>query len=225
MNSFSQPVEHVISSICTNELRICFAMWLQLVTKHEKFPARKETSEKVRKGSTQEVSGFPCSLSATNLIVSASSFSCCAFHEIHVPQWILGASCRTCHVSSVSLSAFTQHQVWVTFLDLVRTKFAWFQRLVQVLFTLPSLPKEEEPEPCNHTWPVYEVNVPQLREGINCVCVAEAVTIHGQMGLLHSPAISCTCREFIARPAVSLNSCAALFLFVIYLAFLQGCKP
>lgn len=154
------------------------------------FQLEKETGEKVRKGceagSAQGASGFPCSLSATGLILPAASFLCCAFHGIHVPQQMLGASCRTCSVSSASCSAFTWHQVWVTFPNPVRIKFAQLQKLAGALLTHPSLSKQEmEAEPCNHTWPVYEVTIPWLRGGIRlCTCVAEAVTIRSQMVLL-----------------------------------------
>lgn len=158
MNSFSQPVEHVISSICTNELRICLAMWLQLVANHEKFPARKgnwwESQERL--WSRQCTRGLWFSFSPFCLILLASSFLCCAFPGMYIPQQMLGASCRSCSLSSASCSTVTQHQAWGIFLELLRIKFPQFQRLVQALLTLLSLPKQEmEGEPCNLTWTVY----------------------------------------------------------------------
>ena len=193
------------------------------------FQLEKETGEKVRKGceegSEHDVSGFPCSLSATYLILPASSFLRCAFHGIHVPQQMLGASCRTCSVTSASRSAFTQHWVWVTFPDLVRIKFAQLQRSAQVLLTHPSLPKREmEAEPCNHTWPVYEVAIPWLRWGIQ-VCVSLRLFYNTQSNgfawaASQSSYITYLQTELTARAAVLLNSCTALLLFVVCLAFL-----
>lgn len=125
-------------------------------------------------GSAQDASDFPCSLSAMYLILPASSFFCSAFHGIHVPQWMLGASCRTCCVASASRSASTRYRVWVTFPNPVRIKFAPLQSLARVPIPHPSLPKQEtEAEPCHHTWPVYEVTIPWLRRGIWLpVCVS-----------------------------------------------------
>ena len=77
------------------------------------------------------------------------------------------STCRTCSVSCASHSAFREHQVWVTFPDPVRIKFAQLQRLAWVLLTYHSLPKQEvETEPLNHTWPIYEVTIPWLRWAI-----------------------------------------------------------
>lgn len=172
------------------------------------FQLEKETGEKVRKGcevgSAQDISGFPCSLSATCLILPASSLFRLCF------PWNTGSSedaesilQDACCFPCISF-CFHQLWVWMTFVDPVRVKLIKLQRLAWVLLTHPSPPGQEmETKPSNHTCPAYEVPVSWLRPGVwLCVSVAEAVAIHSQtslLKLLHSPATSPGRKIFLRR--------------------------
>lgn len=187
------------------------------------FQLEKETGEKVRKGceagSAQEVSGFPCPLSATYLILPASSFLCCAFHGVRVPQQVLRATRRTCSLSSASRSGFTQHRVWVTFPDPVRIKFAQSQRLAcHPCSPIPACLSRRWKQSLAITPGQFMKLLSLVWDEVSvCVCVDEAVIIHSQMGLLeqlHSPATSCTCRQSLPRGQLSYWTVAPLCSFL-----------
>lgn len=189
------------------------------------FQLEKETGEKVRKGweegTAQDVSVPFCYRPESACILI---FVLC-FPWILAPQRMLGGSFRIVLCFQCLTFCFAQHQVWVTFPDPVRIKCAQLQWLAWVLLTHSSLPRQEtEAEPCNHTWPVYEVTIPWLRQGIwLCMCAAEAITIESDgfaWTASQSSYIMYLQTEFTVRTAVLLNSCTALLLFVVCLAFL-----
>lgn len=194
VNSFSRPMEHVISSICTNELRICFAMWLQLVTKHENLPARKgnwwETQEGLWSGQCTGHLWFS-SLPFCYVPHSAYILICVLYFpqgtssSADVGTILQGMLCFQCF-----MFCFHTALIYVTFPD------PW--RLAQVLLTLPACLSRRQKQTLAVT-PGQLVKLLLFGWGIwFCVYVTEPVTIHrprGLLELLHSPATSCTGRQ------------------------------